>query len=51
MLLEAGRQYLELNGEVDSDVLRFLPIHVDDLPARRALIAGGTSWLMCFVER
>ncbi len=38
----AGEQYLALNGEIDPDVLSFLPNYVDDLHARRALISAGT---------
>src|SRR5215210_3677000 len=41
ILLNAGRQYLELAGEVDDDVLSFLPSVIDDLHARRALLRGG----------
>lgn len=41
-LRDSGRQYLKLKGQVDSDILRFLPVHVDDLNARRALLRGGS---------
>jgi hypothetical protein len=41
-LLHAGRQWLARNGEWRPDVLRFLPIYIDDLHARRALIDGGS---------
>jgi hypothetical protein len=41
ILLNAGRQYLELAGEVEDDVLSFLPSVIDDLHARRAFLRGG----------
>jgi hypothetical protein len=42
ILLNAGRQYLALAGEVDVAALSFLPSVIDDLHARRALLQGGT---------
>ncbi len=42
MIPTAGKQYLELGGEVEDGVLHFLPRVVDDLHARAALLAGGT---------
>ena len=42
LLRNSGRQYLGLGGEVDAEILRFLPVHVDDLNARRALLCGGS---------
>jgi hypothetical protein len=42
MLLDAGRQFLSLRGEVDGDVLHFLPRVIDDLHAREALLTAGT---------
>jgi hypothetical protein len=41
LVRDAGKQYLELRGEVDRDVLHFLPQVIDDLHARAALITGG----------
>ena len=41
-LRDSGRQYLRQGGQVDADVLRFLPAHVDDLNARHALLCGGS---------
>jgi hypothetical protein len=41
ILLNAGRQYLALEGEIDDAVLLFLPSVIDDLHARRALLRGG----------
>lgn len=40
-LMHAGRQYLALRGDVGHDVLAFLPLTVDDLHARRALLQAG----------
>lgn len=37
----AGRQFMEAGGEVEDEVLRFLPAAIDDLYARRALRDGG----------
>jgi hypothetical protein len=42
ILLDAGKQYLKRNGEVSSEVLRFLSRSIDDLYAREALIHAGT---------
>jgi hypothetical protein len=42
ILLNAGRQYLALAGEVEVAVLSFLPSVIDDLHARRALLHAGT---------
>ncbi len=41
-LRDSGRQYLRVKGQVDHDILRFLPAHIDDLNARRALLRGGS---------
>src|SRR4051794_25676493 len=41
MLLGAGRQFLAARGEVQRDILYFLPAVVDDLHAREALIFAG----------
>jgi hypothetical protein len=41
-LRHAGRQWLARNGEWTPDVLHFLPVYIDDLHARRALIEGGS---------
>lgn len=38
---DPGRQYLSLKGRVDAEVLRFLPVYIDDLNTRRALLKGG----------
>lgn len=40
-LTRAGNQYLAMKGEVPGEVLRFLPLVIDDLHARRALIEAG----------
>jgi hypothetical protein len=42
ILMQAGRQYLAMKGEVDRDALFFLARVIDDLHARRALIHAGT---------
>ena len=42
LLLKAGRQFLACRGEVDHDVLVFLPRVIDDLHAREALLRAGT---------
>jgi hypothetical protein len=42
LVMHAGQQYLELHGEIDGDVLRFLPRVIDDLHARVALLVAGT---------
>jgi hypothetical protein len=42
VLLNAGRQYLDMRGEVDLDALYFLPRTVDDLHAREALRHAGS---------
>jgi hypothetical protein len=42
MLLAAGRQFLARRGDVDHEVLGFLPRVVDDLNAREALLVAGT---------
>jgi hypothetical protein len=42
MLLNAGRQFLARRGDVDHDVLGFLPRVIDDLSAREALLVAGT---------
>jgi hypothetical protein len=41
MLLDAGRQFLVRRGDVDSEVLAFLPHVVDDLNAREGLLIAG----------
>jgi hypothetical protein len=41
-LLKAGRQFLARRGDVDRDVVAFLPRVIDDLNAREALIVAGT---------
>lgn len=41
LLLEAGSQYLRMKGDIDRDCLYFLPIVIDDLHARQALLHGG----------
>src|SRR4051812_37820620 len=48
LLLNAGRQYLARHGDVDGDALTFLPAHVDDLHARRALLDAGTVLIDAF---
>jgi hypothetical protein len=40
-LMEAGRQYLAAQGTTDAAVLAFLPLTVDDLHARAALLRAG----------
>jgi hypothetical protein len=42
ILLNAGRQYLALDGDVEVAVLSFLPSVIDDLHARQALLHAGT---------
>jgi len=42
ILLNAGRQYLALAGDVEVAVLSFLPSVIDDLHARQALLHAGT---------
>ncbi|MDX6697015.1 MAG: hypothetical protein QOE65_412 [Solirubrobacteraceae bacterium] len=42
MLLNAGRQYLALEGRVASEALDFLPRQIDDLHARQAMLHAGT---------
>jgi hypothetical protein len=42
MLLNAGRQFLARGGDVDHDVLGFLPRVIDDLNAREGLLVAGT---------
>jgi hypothetical protein len=42
ILRDAGRQYLALEGSVDPAVFGFLPLVIDDLHARRALLDAGT---------
>ena len=41
-LLSAGRQFLARRGDVEQDVVSFLPRVIDDLNAREALLAAGT---------
>src|SRR4051812_1316274 len=41
ILLTAGRQFLSRGGDVDDDILGFLPHTIDDLYGRRALLAAG----------
>ena len=41
ILLNAGRQYLALAGEIDAAALTYLPSVINDLHARRALLRGG----------
>jgi hypothetical protein len=43
ILLTAGRQFLAGGGEVNGHVLSFLAHVIDDLHAREALLAAGTS--------
>lgn len=43
-LLRSGRQYLQLRGEVDPDVVRYLPQFIDDLDARELLRDAG-EWV------
>jgi hypothetical protein len=40
-LTRAGSQYLDMKGAVSAEVLHFLPIVIEDLHARRALIDSG----------
>ncbi|HEY6775024.1 MAG TPA: hypothetical protein VI122_00770, partial [Thermoleophilaceae bacterium] len=40
-LQHAGSQWLARRGEWSHDVLHFLPVYIDDLYARQALIHGG----------
>jgi len=42
LLLDAGRQYLELRGEVEAAVLAFLAGYIDDLHARASRLRAGT---------
>jgi hypothetical protein len=42
LLRRAGSQYIQLRGEVNEDVLHFLPHIIDDLHARAALLAAGS---------
>ena len=42
MLLTAGRQFLVRRGDVEHEVLSFLPAVIDDLNARKALLVAGT---------
>ena len=42
ILLKAGRQFLARRGDVDHEVLGFLPRVIDDLCAREALLVAGT---------
>lgn len=42
MLLTAGRQFLARRGDVDHEVLAFLPRSIDDLNAREALLVAGS---------
>lgn len=41
-LRNAGQQVIAAEGEIDGQALRFLPIYVDDLLAREALLVGGS---------
>jgi hypothetical protein len=43
ILREAGRQFLARRGAVPAEVLWFLPQTIDDLHARQALLAGGST--------
>lgn len=42
ILARAGSQYLAAKGQVEDEVLHFLPTVIDDLYARQALLRGGT---------
>jgi hypothetical protein len=42
LVTAAAQQYLDLEGDVDEDVLTFLPAAIDDLHARLALLDAGT---------
>lgn len=46
-LTRSGRQYIERQGEVPGDVLRYLPNWIDDLDARDALIVAGDILVDC----
>lgn len=48
MLLRAGEQYLARHGQVEDDILHFLPRAIDDLTAREALIDACTSVVTAF---
>jgi hypothetical protein len=45
VLLRAGRQYAAADGQVEPDVLAFLPDVIDDLHARRAMIDASVLLL------
>lgn len=49
-ILRAGHQYIERDGEVEEDLLQFLPIAIDDLNTRKALLEAGTALIDQFVE-
>lgn len=49
-VLGAGLQYIEREGEVENDVLRFLSLAIDDLNAREALLIAGSSLVEQFGE-
>jgi hypothetical protein len=42
ILLTAGRQFLARRGDIEQEVLGFLPRVIDDLNAREALLVAGT---------
>jgi hypothetical protein len=42
LLFQAARQYLASGGQVELDVLRFLPVVINDLVTRAALLHSGT---------
>jgi len=42
LLLTAGKQFLARRGQVDHDILAFLPRAIDDLNTREALLTAGT---------
>jgi hypothetical protein len=42
MLLTSGRQLLARRGDVEHEILSFLPRVIDDLNARKALLVAGT---------
>jgi hypothetical protein len=43
LVLRAGRQYLELRGEIDDATLAFLAETIDDVHARAAVLRAGTE--------
>ena len=46
VLLTAGRQFLVRRGDVEHEVLSFLPAVIDDLNARKALLVAGIHRLV-----